>query len=141
MVFFDWQLYYTIDFGESFAMLQSYVKSFSWSSSNDANMPVHLYVERKEPTNSSSVIFINASQLLKDGPKKFNLLIENVQDFHVKKDFMFATRKVPNNTQMFISYRRGSFVKADFQTELEIKVSHISKNNYQHTSCSIRLAY
>lgn len=103
-------------------MLQSYVKSFSWSSSGDATMPVHLYVERKEPTNSSSVLFMNAAQLLKDGPKKFNLLIENVQDFHVKKDFMFATRKVPNNTQILISYRRGSFVKADFQTDLEIKV-------------------
>lgn len=71
---------------------------------------------------SSSVIFMNAAQLLKDEPKKFNLLIENVQDFHIKKDFMFATRKVPNNTQLFISYRRGPFVKADFQTELEIKV-------------------
>lgn len=65
---------------------------------------------------------MNAAQLLKDEPKKFNLLIENVQDFHIKKDFMFATRKVPNNTQLFISYRRGPFVKADFQTELEIKV-------------------
>lgn len=134
-------------------MLQSYVKSFSWSSPGDANMPVHLYVERKDPTSnyqciyaicksafeinrkisfstfipfltdSSSVIFMNAAQLLKDEPKKFNLLIENVQDFHIKKDFMFATRKVPNNTQLFISYRRGPFVKADFQTELEIKVT------------------
>lgn len=67
---------------------------------------------------------MNAGQLLKDEPKKFNLLIENVQDFHIKKDFMFATRKVPNNTQLFISYRRGPFIKADFQTELEIKVSY-----------------
>lgn len=66
---------------------------------------------------------MNAGQLLKDEPKKFNLLIENVQDFHINKDFMFATRKVPNNTQLFISYRRGPFVKADFQTELEIKVN------------------
>lgn len=67
---------------------------------------------------------MNAAQLLKDGPKKFNLLIENVQDFHVKKDFMFSTRKVPNNTQLHISYRRGNFVKADFQTDLEIKVNN-----------------
>lgn len=68
---------------------------------------------------------MNAGQLLKDEPKKFNKLIENVQDFHIKKDFMFATRRVPNNTQLFISYRRGSFVKADFQTELEIKVNEM----------------
>lgn len=98
-------------------------------------MPVHLYVERKEPTNSSSVLFINAAQLLFDqrngGPKKFNLLIENVQDFHVKKDFMFATRKVPNNTHLLISYRRGSFVKADFQTDLEIKVRQQTNENIE----------
>lgn len=65
---------------------------------------------------------MNAAQLLRDERKKFNLLIENVQDFFVKKDFMFATRKVPNNTQLFVSYRRNKFVKADFQTDQEIKV-------------------
>lgn len=71
---------------------------------------------------STSVIFMNARLLLEDKPKIFNKLIENVQDFHIKKDYMFATRRVPNNTQLFISYRRGPFIKADFQTELEIKV-------------------
>lgn len=69
---------------------------------------------------------MNASSLLKEEPKKFNLLIENVQDFHIKKDFMFATRKVLNNTQLFISYKRGRFIKADFQTELEIRGLHIA---------------
>lgn len=65
---------------------------------------------------------MNAADLLKNEPQKYNLLIENVQDFHIKKDFIFATRKVLNNTQLHISYKRGRFVKADFQTELEIKV-------------------
>lgn len=65
---------------------------------------------------------MNASILIKDDPKKFNLLIENVQDFHIKKDFMFATRKVLNSTQLFISYKRERFIRADFQTELEIRV-------------------
>lgn len=68
---------------------------------------------------------MNANDLLNSEPKKFNLLIENVQDFHVKKDFMFATRKVINDTQLYISYKRGRFVRADFQTELEIKVSFL----------------
>jgi hypothetical protein len=71
---------------------------------------------------TSSVIFIDAKNLLKEGPKKFNLLIENVQDFYVKKDFMFATQKILNNTRLLISYKRSNFVKADFQTELDIKV-------------------
>lgn len=39
---------------------------------------------------------------------------------------MFATRKVLNNTQLFISHKRGRFVKADFQTELGIKGLHIA---------------
>lgn len=70
---------------------------------------------------------MNASSLVKNhGAQKFNLLIENVQDFHIKKDFMFATRKVLNNTQLFISHKRGRFVKADFQTELGIKGLHIA---------------
>lgn len=70
---------------------------------------------------------MNASSLIKNhGAQKFNLLIENVQDFHIKKDFMFATRKVLNNTQLFISHKRGRFVKADFQTELGIKGLHIA---------------
>jgi len=77
---------------------------------------------------TSAVLFMNASFLIKDGPKKFNLLIENVQDFHIKKDFMFATRKVLNNTQLLISYKRGRFIKADFQTELDIKVKTINNN-------------
>lgn len=71
---------------------------------------------------------MNAERLLRDERKKFNLLIENVQDFFVKKDFMFATRKVPNNTQLFVSYRRNKFVKADFQTDLEIKVIVINSD-------------
>uniref|UniRef100_A0A1B0DIT9 Sortilin n=2 Tax=Phlebotomus papatasi TaxID=29031 RepID=A0A1B0DIT9_PHLPP len=90
-------------------------------------MPVHLYVERKEANNASSVIFMNASELIKDRSKiNFNLLIENVQDFHVKKDFMFATRKVMNDTQLLISYKRGRFVKAEFQSNLPIRGLHIA---------------
>lgn len=42
------QLYYTVDFGESFTLLQTNVKSFAWSSGE--GIPVHLYVERKEPS-------------------------------------------------------------------------------------------
>lgn len=73
---------------------------------------------------------MDASELLKLESRtkrpEFNVLIERVQDFHVKRDFMFATRKVLNNTQLFISYKRNRFVKAEFQTELDIKGIHIA---------------
>ncbi|XP_055389216.1 sortilin-related receptor-like [Condylostylus longicornis] len=122
----DRKLYYTTDCGKTFTMLEMYVKSFSWSSGD--YMPAHLYVERKEPiTNTSSVRWINAADLLKPNiNKSFNVLIENVQDFHIKKDFMFAMRKVLNTTELHISYKRGKFVKAIFQTELDIKAMHIA---------------
>ena len=42
------QLYYTNDFGESFSLLQTNVKSFVWSAGD--GIPIHLYVERKEPS-------------------------------------------------------------------------------------------
>lgn len=47
-VFNCFQLYYTTDFGQSFVMLQSGVKSVMWSSGED--IATHLYVERREPT-------------------------------------------------------------------------------------------
>uniref|UniRef100_A0A182RW24 Sortilin-related receptor n=1 Tax=Anopheles funestus TaxID=62324 RepID=A0A182RW24_ANOFN len=117
------KLYYTTDFGASFTLLQSYVKSFLWSSGD--GVPIHLYVERKEPTNTSSVIFFNAADLY-TGNRQFNVLIEKVEDFHINKDFMFASQRLPNSTQLLISYKRGKFVKADFQTELDIRGYHVA---------------
>lgn len=117
------KLYFTKDYGETFNLLQPFVKSFLWSTSD--GMPTHLYIERQEPSDTSHVIYMNAADLMKP-TQQINKLIENVQDFHIKKDFMFASRKVLNNTQLWISYKRGSFCKADFQTELDIKGIHIA---------------
>lgn len=70
---------------------------------------------------------MNGAELHKPNARPtFNLAIENVHEFFIKKDFMFATRKVLNNTQLFISYKRGNFVRADFQTELDIAGMHIA---------------
>lgn len=49
-------LYYTTDFGVTFTLLQSLVKSFVWSSWE--GMPAHLYVERIEPTSMYIFFFI-----------------------------------------------------------------------------------
>lgn len=70
---------------------------------------------------------MNALDLLVPNKKpKFNVIIENVLEFYMKKDFLCATRKVLNNTQLFISYKRRKFVRADFQTELDILGLHIA---------------
>lgn len=49
----DRNLYYTTDLGASFELLQSNVKSFRWSSGE--GLPVHLYVERIEPSSESII--------------------------------------------------------------------------------------
>lgn len=69
------------------------VKTYSWfiMGDTDTSMP-KLVVERQEPHNESTVVVIqdmnsNAERVL---PK---VLIEKVQDFQVKGNFMFATKK------------------------------------------------
>lgn len=80
-----------------------------------------------ERADTSTIIFMNAADLLRSNtPPQFNTVIENVLEFYMKKDFMCATRRVLNNTQLFVSYKRGRFVRADFQTELDILGLHIA---------------
>lgn len=70
---------------------------------------------------------MNAAELLNQLKKPtFNVVIENVQDFFMRKDFLCATRKVLNNTHLYVSYKGGHFVKAEFQTELDILGLHIA---------------
>lgn len=94
---------------------------------------------------ASSIIYIDPANFTKSDERfKFSVLIENVNEFYIKKDFMFATRKVlvlvqscsrnnslifflkdRNTIELWVSYKRNSFVKANFQTELDIKGLHI----------------
>lgn len=88
------RLYITTDGGETFNMLQMYVKSFMWSSGDD-DMPTNLYIERKEPTGTSSVIFYDATELIKTGKvNNYSKLIDNIEDFQIKKDFMMGVKRV-----------------------------------------------
>jgi hypothetical protein len=65
------------------------VKSFYWSSSDYDGLPRLLYVERVEPSGTSTVL---ASDTLFEG-HNYTVLIHGVDDFQVRDDFMFATRK------------------------------------------------
>lgn len=55
-------LYYTTDLGASFELLQSNVKSFRWSSGED--LPVHLYVERIEPSSKCEIIILSITIII-----------------------------------------------------------------------------
>ncbi|CAK1543183.1 unnamed protein product [Leptosia nina] len=114
-------LYLTADGGKTFKLIQSYVKSFFWSSGPE--FPKVFYVERWLPRNTSIVLKVNDPVNMSHA----EILFENVKDFQIKGDFMFATREVDSKTlDLYISYRRGPFFRAEFQTELDLRKFHIA---------------
>lgn len=114
-------LWLTKDFGQSWTRLQEMVKAFFWVIDEDGSQT--LLIQRQEPTTSSIIIL---SGELGSNSEKLTVLIEDVVDFWVKRDFMFATREVStNNLDLYVSYKRGPFLKAIFQTELDNRAFHI----------------
>lgn len=101
-VLFPLQLWVTKDFGETWTVIQEMVKSFYWTlgtpvgPDHEADMdaqgedptldPPTLYVERKEPARDS--IVLQSTDLF----KSFRITVPDVKDFHVKGDFLFATK-------------------------------------------------
>lgn len=84
------QLWMTRDYGQTFSVVQEYVKAFFWSNSDTDGQPRILYVEREEPSGTSTVL---ASSTMFEG-HNYTVLIRGVEDFQVRDDFMFATKKV-----------------------------------------------
>ncbi|KOB70678.1 Sortilin-related receptor, partial [Operophtera brumata] len=115
-------LYLTLDGGKSFKMIQSFVKTFFWSSG--PGFPKVFYVERWKPDGTSTVFSA-------DGPTDFmnaDVLFEEAKDFQIKGDYMFATKqsKERNTLHLYISHQRGPFHKAEFETELDLRKFHIA---------------
>ena len=83
------QLWLTKDLGQSWTRLQEMVKALFWVTDEDGSQI--LLIQRQEPTTSSVIIL---SGNLGSSSEKLTVLIEDVVDFWVKRDFMFATREV-----------------------------------------------
>lgn len=126
------KLWLTKDFGQTWTLVQESVKSFYWTAGSsafseesgddsDGDVPkaATLYVERYEPGGTSTVL---AST---DLFKSFKIIVRNVNDFIVKKDFMFCTheKKITvsgsekTDLDLLVSFKQGPFVKAIFQSE------------------------
>jgi len=117
------RLWLTRDYGQTFTLVQEYVKSFYWSSSDSDGQARLLYVERAEPSGTSTVL---ASATMFDD-RNYTVLIRGVDDFQVREDFMFATKKTSaNNSDLYISYKRGNFMKAHFPSELDRQAYHVA---------------
>lgn len=80
------QLYLTRDGGITFKPIEEYVKSFYWSSGPDN--PLQFYVERAKPFGANAVLMAP-----RPDNYTFKEIIDDVQDFQIKGDFMFATKK------------------------------------------------
>jgi hypothetical protein len=70
-------------------VVQEYVKAFFWSKSDTDGQPRLLYIQREEPSGTSTVL---ASPTMFEG-RNYTVLIRGVEDFEVRDDFMFATKK------------------------------------------------
>lgn len=66
------------------------MKAFFWSTANTDGKPRLLYVEREEPSGTSTVLALPAM----DEGRNYVVLIHGVEDFQVRDDFMFATKRV-----------------------------------------------
>ncbi|XP_037293354.1 sortilin-related receptor isoform X2 [Manduca sexta] len=116
------KLYLTLDGGKTFKMIQSFVKTFFWSSG--PGYPKVFYVERWKPDGTSTVFSASDPTDLINA----EVLFEEAKDFQIKGDYMFATKqsKERNTLHLYISHQRGPFYKAEFQTELDLRKFHIA---------------
>uniref|UniRef100_T1IZM8 Sortilin-related receptor n=1 Tax=Strigamia maritima TaxID=126957 RepID=T1IZM8_STRMM len=98
--------------------MQLHVKSFFWGVKGLDSENV-LYIERLEPSGKSSVLrYPDFSTNMQN----IEVLITDIEDFQLKANYMFATRRLPllgskskNGTlQLWVSYNRGPFQKAVF---------------------------
>ncbi|XP_013139832.1 PREDICTED: sortilin-related receptor-like [Papilio polytes] len=114
-------LYMTFNGGKTFTLIQSYVKTFYWSSG--PGFPKMFYLERWEPNRSSTVLSVSDPEDMINA----KVLFADAKEFQIKGDYMFAMRQKDNNTlDLYISHQRGPFYKAEFQTELDRRKFHIA---------------
>ncbi|XP_072931091.1 uncharacterized protein RpS19a isoform X1 [Epargyreus clarus] len=116
-------LYMTLDGGKTFKLIQSYVKTFFWSTGPDLDKV--FYVERWKPDGSTAVLSVNDPANM----ARAEILLADAKDFQIKGDFMFATKETKDNRNsldLYISHQMGPFFKAEFPTELDLKKFHIA---------------
>ncbi|CAL7939536.1 unnamed protein product [Xylocopa violacea] len=122
-------LWLSTDTGFSWVVIHHYVKAFFWSPA-----PA-LVIERMDPTGTNTVCeFDLQTNSLKDAAihmvaEPLSVVISDVEDFQIRGDFRFATsKKLKNGTEhldLYVSYKKFDFVKAEFSTALPIKDYHI----------------
>ncbi|KAJ8869547.1 hypothetical protein PR048_028538 [Dryococelus australis] len=120
------ELWITKNFGESFEKVHEYVESFYWigGTASGASDDIKLAVQRVEPSGVSTVL---VSSSMFESPHDAKVLIKDVEEFQVKGDYMFATRRVDaKNLDLYVSYKHGEFVRAQFMSELDRREFYVA---------------
>ncbi|XP_012935564.1 sortilin-related receptor [Aplysia californica] len=117
------RLYSSIDFGRSWELAFSHVKSFHWSeSSHDQELTV--YMEKEVGGHLKEIVRCSRTD---EGWLASEVLLSNVVDFEMRDEYLFATKSVRllglksnPNLQLWVSHNRGSFMKAQFPVSFNI---------------------
>ncbi|KAG5337450.1 SORL protein, partial [Acromyrmex charruanus] len=140
------KLWLTIDRGFTWMPIHQFVKAFFWSPYRE------LLIERMEPDGANTVLkldlrnissFIRGNNQLRARMsirKEFIVVVENVEDFQIRGDFMFAVKK-RNGTEhldLFVSYKNQTFVQAHFNTELDCKEYHIVDVSFNRVFIAVK---
>ncbi|CAJ0953097.1 unnamed protein product [Ranitomeya imitator] len=113
------QLWKSEDFGQTWIMIQEHVKSFYWGSA-PLDKPNTVYVERHEPRGTSTVL---RSTDYFQSRESTELIIEDVDGFQLRDNYMFATKTThllgsrdQSSVQLWVSYIRKPMQSAQFLT-------------------------
>uniref|UniRef100_A0ABM0M9V2 Sortilin-related receptor-like n=1 Tax=Saccoglossus kowalevskii TaxID=10224 RepID=A0ABM0M9V2_SACKO len=115
----DPTLWKSEDFGESWVKIQDNVKSFWWGVEPDP--ATRLYIERQEPGQTSTVLY---SDDYFSSQRTESILLQGIEDFEVRDEYLFATRKrmiegqADYTLELLVSHERGDFQQAEFPNEL-----------------------
>lgn len=92
------ELWVTEDFGESWRVLQEYVKAFFWL--QDKGNVQNLIVQRSEPTNLSMILY--SSNLFMT--RTSIVYASDVKDFFMKGDYLFYTKKSSKVSIIYVEF-------------------------------------
>ncbi|XP_033100199.1 sortilin-related receptor-like [Anneissia japonica] len=119
------RLWKSQNFGHVWTVMQSNVKSYWWGV-KDFDKIDTIYVERIE---SNGVTNVLKSEDYFDNDFLIEVIMEGVEDFEIKNNYMFATKKIPHGLQslcacdlnsddleLWVSHERQPFSKATFPT-------------------------
>lgn len=88
------------DYAKTWTKVQEHVKAVSW---DETVVPPVLFIQREEPSGMS--VIISSDSLFLD-PKDTQVLMSNVDEFQIKDDYMFASRK-NSNVSSILYYKSG----------------------------------